>query len=149
MHRQNRACKKTKGGLKRKLNTFFGWISGIVTLFLMVIAVYAMLSSYRERRYGTPFFLFGWKPVVVLSESMEPTYTSGDILIVRERTGAPEPDDIILFRATGFGMDTYVTHRLIGKDEGGYITKGDHNEHADPGRVQEADILGTVEYILF
>ena len=46
-------------------------------------------------------------------------------------------------------MDTYVTHRLIGKDEGGYITKGDHNEHADPGRVQEADILGTVEYILF
>ena len=114
MRRQNRACKKTKGGLKRKLNTFFGW-----------------------------------KPVVVLSESMEPTYTSGDILIVRERTGAPEPDDIILFRATGFGMDTYVTHRLIGKDEGGYITKGDHNEHADPGRVQEADILGTVEYILF
>ena len=101
MHRQNRACKKTKGGLKRKLNTFFGWISGILTLFLMVIA------------------------------------------------GAPEPDDIILFRATGFGMDTYVTHRLIGKDEGGYITKGDHNEHADPGRVQEADILGTVEYILF
>ena len=47
MHRQNRACKKTKGGLKRKLNTFFGWISGILTLFLMVIAVYAMLSSYR------------------------------------------------------------------------------------------------------
>ena len=149
MLRQNRVCNKSEGGLKRKLNMLFGWISGILMLLLTVIAVYAILSSYRERRYGTPFFLFGWKPVVVLSESMEPTYTSGDILFVRERTGAPKPDDIILFRATEFGMNTYVTHRLIGKDEGGYITKGDHNEHADPGRVQEEDILGTVEYILF
>jgi len=114
-----------------------------------VIALYAVLSSYRERKYGTPFFLFGWKPVVVLSESMEPTYTSGDILLVRERTASPTLQDIVLFRETNFGMNTYVTHRLIGKDEGGYITKGDHNTYADPGRVQEADILGTVEYILF
>ena len=149
MLQENRACKKNKGGIKRKLHTLFGWISGICMLFLVVIAVYAVLSSYRERRYGTPFFLFGWKPVVVLSESMEPTYTSGDILLVRERTGAPETDDIILFRETSFGINSYVTHRLIGKDEGGYITKGDQNEHADPGRIQETDILGTVEYILF
>ena len=149
MFQQSRTYRKGKGSIKGCLRAIGGWLSGALLLFLMVIALYAVLSSYRERKYGTPFFLFGWKPVVVLSESMEPTYTSGDILLVRERTAPPALQDIVLFRETNFGMNTYVTHRLIGKDEGGYITKGDHNAYADPGRVQEEDILGTVEYILF
>lgn len=149
MFRTNREHKKRKGGFKRSIQAVCGAISGMLLLVLTIIAIYAVFASYQERQYGTPFFLFGWKPVLVLSESMEPTYTSGDILLVREKEGTPELDDIILFRETGFGMNAYVTHRLIGRDEGGCITKGDNNEYADPGRVQEEDILGTVEYVLF
>lgn len=157
MFRKNRERNTAKGGgeeaskrsIKRRWNAVCGWVSGMLMIFLLIVAIYAVLSSYRERQYGTPFFLFGWKPVVVLSESMEPTYTSGDIIIVRERTGTPRLNDIVLFRERHFGMNTYVTHRLIGKDEGGYITKGDNNAYADPGRVQEQDILGTVEFVLF
>lgn len=148
MFQKNREHKQRKGGFKQTIQATCGAISGMLLLALMIIAIYAVFASYRERRYGTPFFLFGWKPVVVLSESMEPTYTSGDIILVREKEGTPELDEIVLFRAAGFGINAYVTHRLIGKDEGGYITKGDNNEYADPGRVQEEDILGTVEYVL-
>ncbi len=149
MIRKSREPKQRKGGLKRSIQAVLGCISGMLLLSLMIIAFYAVLGSYRECRYGTPFFLFGWKPVVVLSESMEPTYTSGDIILVREKESTPELNEIVLFRENGFGMNAYVTHRLIGKDESGYITKGDNNEYADPGRVQEEDILGIVEGVIF
>ena len=87
--------------------------------------------------------------MVVLSNSMEPTFTSGKILMIKEKEGSPEVNDIVMFRQNNFGLNEYVTHRIVDQDEGGYITKGDANNCNDPGRLQESDILGTVKFVLF
>ncbi len=137
------------GAFKKSLNKLFEFLSTGFTLFLILVAAYALVCSYREQCYGKPFFLLGWKPVLVLSDSMEPTYTSGDILLIREKDETPTINDIVMFKQKNFGMNMYVTHRIVGKDINGFITKGDANNSEDPGRVQDADIVGTVSKVLF
>ncbi len=137
------------GGLRKYLNAVFALISAGFTLLLVLIAFYALFCSYKEQSRGTPFFLFGWKPVIVLSDSMEPTYTSGEIVLVREKQESPKLNEIVMFRQKNYGMNSYVTHRIVGYDSDGYITKGDANRTEDPGRIQEKDIIGTVKYVLF
>ena len=135
--------------LRKNINAIFALISAVFTLLLFLIAIYALVCSYREQNSGTPFFMFGWKPVIVLSDSMEPTYDSGKIVLVKEKDDTPKINDIVMFRQKNYGMNAYVTHRIIGLDNYGYITKGDANNSEDPGIIQEKDIIGTVEYVLF
>ena len=133
----------------KNVNAFFAFVSAGFTLLLFLIAVYALICSFKEQCNGTPFFLFGWKPVIVLSDSMVPTYSSGEIVLVKEKKDAPELNEIVMFKQKNYGMNTYVTHRIVGMDTNGYITKGDANNSEDPGRIKEKDIIGTVEYVLF
>ena len=82
----------------------------------------------------TASWLWGPKISVVLSESMNPTYTAGDALFVVP-WGTPGVGDIVQFSvplAPGQAETTVpVTHRIIGQDERGFITKGD-NPSATP-----------------
>lgn len=88
--------------------------------------------------------LAGYKPVVVLSGSMEPTYHVGSVIYYRQ---APFEDimegDAITFRA---GEDGMVTHRVVKKNElsGTFQTKGDANQTEDPSPVEYKDVIGKV-----
>ncbi|MBP3240211.1 MAG: signal peptidase I [Oribacterium sp.] len=137
------------GGLRKNVNAVFAFISAVFTLILFLIAFYALVCSFREQSSGTPFFLFGWKPVIVLSDSMVPTYSSGKVILVKEKEETPKLNEIVMFRQKNYGMNSYVTHRIVGMDKDGFITKGDANNSEDPGRIQDKDIIGTVEYVLF
>ena len=137
------------GVLRVKFCKILSLLSSGFSVLLILTALYVIVCSYRENIQGKPFFLLGWKPVVVLSNSMEPTFTSGKILLIKEKDGSPDMNDIVMFRQKNFGFNEYVTHRIVDKDKGGYITKGDNNSCEDPGRLQESEIVGTVKYILF
>ena len=137
------------GVFRVKLCKLWSILSSFFSMLLILVAVYVIVCSYGETVQEKPFFLFGWKPVVVLSNSMEPTFTSGKILLIKEKNESPEVDDIVMFKQKKFGLNEYVTHRIVGKDKRGYITKGDANNCEDPGRIKESDIVGTVKYILF
>ena len=76
---------------------------------------------------------------IVRSGSMSPSLQRGDaILVLAEeeyRVG-----DVVTFRSDS----EFVTHRVVEVVDGGYLTKGDANEDADP-RVLPADhIAGRV-----
>ncbi len=140
---------KNGGKMKKTIKTAAGMLSGMLTILLFVIALYSLMAAVREKKDGIPFFLYRWKPVLVLSDSMEPTIHTGSVIIVRKQEGrAPETGDIVLYRREGEAA-SFVTHRISGQDSGGYITKGDHNNTPDPGRRDADDILGTVVTVLF
>lgn len=83
---------------------------------------------------------------VVLSDSMQPTFAAGDIVVVNDadRDGLSE-GDIISFETSD---TTRVTHRIVDveqTDEGiRYRTKGDANEDPDTSLVAPAQVIGTV-----
>ena len=88
--------------------------------------------------------LFGIRPYVVYSGSMEPKIPTGAVVFTKEGAYSPETGDIITFH----NEDTVVTHRVVKKEEGTFITKGDANKTADPVSVKESQIIGRVVFSL-
>jgi len=84
--------------------------------------------------------LFGYKPLVVLSGSMSPTFEKGDVIYYHEASqNEIKVGDAITFKLE----DTIVTHRINEIDEDGmYVTKGDANETVDPVKINYSNILG-------
>ncbi|MEG2522270.1 MAG: signal peptidase I [Anaerovoracaceae bacterium] len=85
----------------------------------------------------------GFKPVVVLSGSMEPTYPVGSIIYHRstsfEKLSVGDP---ITFKAEG--NSTMITHRIVVKNDLSrtVVTKGDANKTEDINQVKEENIIG-------
>lgn len=101
-----------------------------------------------------PFVIYAWPAAVgadagyvVLSGSMEPAISTGDVIVVDGvEPGAVETGDVITFRRQGERVPT--THRVIevvGSDDGrAFVTKGDANEERDPQPVPAESVVGRV-----
>ena len=89
--------------------------------------------------------IFGYKPLIVLTGSMEPTYKTGSIIYYHK---VPESElregDVITF---DLDSSTPLTHRIKSIKEGKYQTKGDANDSADPSWIEYKDIRGKVAKI--
>jgi len=90
---------------------------------------------------------------VVLSDSMEPTFGGGDLVVVRSvPPDAVTSGDIITFeRADGDGTST-ISHRVVAvKERDGrisYRTKGDANPSVDRRPVPEKNLVGRVWFVV-
>ena len=91
----------------------------------------------------------GYKPVVVLSGSMEPTYPVGSLIYYKAASFEDiKENDAITFRVDD---DTLVTHRVIVKNEISqtFVTKGDANPTNDTNPVEYQNVAGkTLEFCL-
>ena len=79
----------------------------------------------------------GLRLFIVMSGSMEPAIATGSICVVNTKASYEEiqKGEIIAYQ-TETGMR--VTHRVVGKEANGLLTKGDANDFAD-GIVTGAD----------
>ncbi len=85
----------------------------------------------------------GYKPVMVLSGSMEPTFYVGSVIYYKQAPFANiNVGDPITFYAGEDGA--MVTHRVIEKNEQTqeFTTQGDANETADPNPVPYSRVAG-------
>ena len=108
-------------------------ISGVI-YFLIVIAAFITLVP----------LAMGYKPVAVLSGSMEPAYPVGSIIYYQAADFEEiEKGDAITFRLGGGAL---ATHRVIQKDEEKqeFITKGDNNSTVDTAPVSAEAVVGKV-----
>ena len=83
----------------------------------------------------------GYKVLLILSDSMEPVLSTGELVPVKKVTeqSTLQVGDICTYKAeTGF---ITVTHRIIRITPEGYIFKGDHNSSEDPDPVKREQIL--------
>jgi len=83
--------------------------------------------------------LWGQKPLVVISGSMEPTLKVGGILYY-EKINIDELDegDILVYQAN----DHIISHRIVDIIENDFITKGDKNNSVDNYLVSSNQVLG-------
>lgn len=87
--------------------------------------------------------LFGYSSLVVMSGSMEPAISAGDLLIIR-REATYQEGEVVSFSDNG----SYITHRLVGQTDGGFITQGDSNNVPDPDLIHAEQILGRVVLVI-
>ncbi len=153
----------------------FNWFYNILFVSLRALVCYVFLyytytnkqlvKDVRVNRKRKPYFtivamiclilfvgfvcgIFPYQPIVILSNSMVPNFSRGDIVVV-DKNGDYGIDSIIQFENEGIN----VVHRIvgIGTDENGktyYITKGDNNNTEDNWVVYEEQIYGTVKLII-
>ena len=105
----------------------------VVIIILIIIGV-AFLA----------LFVFGIRPYVVLSGSMEPKIGTGSVVFVNQNAAFSElqKDDVITFRSG----DMMVTHRVYEVQGDKIVTKGDANETPDLGYVTESSLVGKDVY---
>lgn len=81
--------------------------------------------------------------VAVRGRSMEPTYHSGDLLVVR----AEEPDvgDIAVYRMTNsMAHGGNVVHRVVGvREDGRLVMQGDANDAPDDETPLPSEVMGS------
>lgn len=108
-------------------------ICSIILTFTIILSAFAVLV----------LFIFGIRPYIVSTGSMEPNIHVGSICFVNGNTpfDSIRKDDIITFI---MGKDTIVTHRVIDITPDGLITKGDANNVDDVSPVRADKYLGKV-----
>lgn len=91
--------------------------------------------------------LMGGSALTVLSGSMEPTYSAGDMVITVPRDHY-RIGDVVTFQPVS-GDPTLITHRIVGTRMGStgteYVTRGDANG-ADDAPIVADQVMGTVIY---
>ncbi|MEP6870989.1 MAG: signal peptidase I, partial [Anaerolineaceae bacterium] len=80
----------------------------------------------------------GTSYVIVTGNSMEPRLHAGDLALVRE-SSSYHVGEVVTYRHPDIGN---VIHRILGKDDGLYLFRGDHNDFTDPYHPAEADLVG-------
>jgi signal peptidase len=92
------------------------------------------------------------KARIVLTGSMEPAISPGDIIITTPITHKmPKVGDVVAYQAKRFNGEAVAvfSHRIIGGDiENGFVVKGDANKTPDSQKPKAADILGVVLFVI-
>ena len=90
---------------------------------------------------------FGWKPFIVLAESMEHTIDSGDVVIVKEIDSKElKKGDIIAYKQENIVFVSRISQVINENESTKYITKGDNMADVDPGYVLESQFEGILKY---
>ena len=116
--------------MKKFLKLLFSILSNICYL---LIGIYVLVSLPA---------LFGYKPLIVVSGSMEPNYKVGSILYYKEVSISDiKENDVITFETKN---DSNVTHRVFEVTDEGFVTKGDANLSPDTEIVTFDMVKGKV-----
>ncbi len=137
---------------EKKSNKVIETIGDIVTAVILVFSVVftALTLTSLNSESGLPN-IGGYSLFSVQSDSMEPVFYTGDLLLVKEYRGEDlEPGDIISFRTIEQGQYIINTHRIVNvEDIGGtvaYTTRGDNTPANDRSYVVKSEIVGVYAY---
>ena len=114
---------KTKADLTK---TIIGIVLCVVFGFILICNMTIIIKGVVNP--DEPPAIFGTRPIVVLSGSMSGEEDGhieiGDLVFVKDvKFSDLKLGDVVTFKDGG----SYTTHRIIGADEKGIITKGDSN----------------------
>lgn len=133
------------GDNKQKILTIIGTILCIILLPILIINVTLIAKSYINTEEVPS--LGGVFPMIVLTDSMYPEISAGDLIICN--TAEPEEiqvDDVISFFDPMGSGTSVVTHRVleIVQEDGqlSYRTKGDNNNAEDQVLVPQDNLVG-------
>lgn len=135
--------------MKKVLKKIINVIIDIVVILVLVVSILIVTLSLTSKSSGVPN-LFGVAPLSVQSNSMEDTFTTGDLLL-SQVTNDPgetyEVGDIVTFPITVNGESVLNTHRIVEvvKDDNitYYRTQGD-NKKTNPEPDEELQTSSSI-----
>lgn len=136
MNKKNKAVKAEpeKATTGSKISLIIGIV--LCAILVPILIINCALIVVGIVNPGKPPSLFGYTPMIVLSPSMDPLFTEGDMIIVQTvDPAAVNEGDVITFFDPASTSDSVLTHRVIDiyeKDGKRYaVTAGDFNANSD------------------
>lgn len=115
----------------RKTSDVLSW----VFLFCMIgLLIFTITTTAQAKKTGESAYLFGYRPVLVLTGSMEPYMMTNGVALTKEVSDISELEvgDVVTYHMqTEAGRQIRITHRIISMDNGTIRTKGDNNRVED------------------
>ncbi len=105
----------------------------IPTIYPLTIIISILLVFFK-------LGLFNYQSIAIISNSMNPTFKRGDIVIYKKEDNIL-PGDIIVFKYE----NQIIVHRVISINEY-YVTKGDANNTVDYLKIKKEDIKGVYQF---
>lgn len=115
-----------------------------ILLCLLLLSVGSLVITYMTTKVPT---LFGYRLFFVVTDSMEPVYNKGTVLIAVPVEDTLVVNEIYAYRAgqKETGLNPIVVHRLVDINEEEYFFKGDNNVAFDKP-VHKEQILYRIIY---
>jgi signal peptidase len=137
--------------LKKIRDVFFLLIKPIVNILFCLVLFCFLCMGYTYVKADcdrTQANVFGYSPFLVMSESMEPTILTGELILTKQiKFDDVEVGDIIVYKHTYANEKSIaIVHRVIEKTDYYLIMKGDNNEAEDPWKVYPSDVRAEVIY---
>ena len=121
--------------MKKTLHLLSTAISMAVTIVCILALAAAIISFMKARKTGEAITVLGYRPVYVLTGSMEPFMKTDSIVITKQfdSNDSLREGDVVTFHIQDEGgKNLVITHRIKKIDEDGTITtKGDNNRVTD------------------
>lgn len=137
---------------EKKSNKIVETIGDVLTAIVLVLSVIftALTLMSANSEDGLPNVL-GYSLFSVQSDSMEPVFYTGDLLLIKEYEQEElKPGDIISFRTIENGQYIINTHRIVECHEISeyktYTTRGDNTPANDQTDVVASEIVGVYAY---
>lgn len=123
-------------------------VKRVSTVITVIIIVYTASLGIV---FSLGYLLQNEHPIVlVMGNSMEPTFYEGNLLLVRSVADKDQiqVDEIIVFNNPAHPPPDRIVHRVVAKEDRDgvllFMTKGDNNQIEDPSPVPEDKVIGTV-----
>lgn len=123
-------------------------IVSVIAWIILILALLVTILVFSSEKNNGVSSMFGYIPLTVESDSMKPTFSKDDFIIIKEidEINALQKDDIITFWTIINGQKVKNTHRIIEVNNINgnisFTTKGDNNNIKDSLNVYPADIIG-------
>lgn len=128
---------------RKILNTV---LSVILWIVILVAALFSFVTLATKDKNQIAS-IAGFSPLTVQTDSMQPTFSAGDLIIIKKcDPDTLEVGDIITFHTIIENQYALNTHRIkeITEENGikNYVTKGDNNALEDTHIITGADVAG-------
>lgn len=130
------------------MKKFFSVLGNIFVVLFLLVALAVMASVLTSQKGNGLPDLYGYSPLAVQSDSMEPTFKKGDLVIIQKRNdyNALNEGDIVTFFAFKDGQKYYDTHRIVKvkphNQTNYYVTRGDNSIFDDLNLASYSNIVG-------
>lgn len=127
--------------MKKKKVKISDIIVNIILILALVILGISIFVAFKFKENPEDAYLFGYKPVYILTGSMEPTLREKGICIVEKASyDDVKVGDIIMYQVD----EKTITHRIVEKTDEGIRTKGDNNNVEDAYLLTDENIKAKV-----
>ncbi|KEZ51680.1 signal peptidase I [Metabacillus indicus] len=125
------------------MKKYFQILGKIFFYFTLVIALIFFYQNVQARgNIDKAPELFGYKALTILSNSMQPQFSAGDLIIINTKK-QPKINDIITFKnQEGLIITHRITEIIQTSSSLSYRTMGDYNQIEDEFLTSPKDVLG-------